>query len=251
MPQPTAATIPQDGPRTAEGRPPAAGTTTKAVRGLLESDDTYATTLLVWALDTYGMECLEWHPTTLKMEIESDFKVRLPKANFDKLLAAVTILTTDLFFKDAARFVQLANILSGDDFQPDEFDPADAVECALAVTEALLLVPPDQEDAEPFSDDVRRYIGLVLKEEGFVTPPDILRIALGGDSGRQVDNDYGSDPETHAAIRAAQKQKTDEVEGAVKAMLAGLLEQLKTLPLSNGSTADLTQKIATVIRAIT
>lgn len=206
--------------------------------------------LLVWALDTYGTECLEWHPTTLKMEIESDFKVRLPKKNFDKLLAAIAILTTDLFFKDAARFVMLANVLAGDDFEPDEFEPADAAECAWAVTEALLLVPPDEEDPEPFSEDVRRYIGHVLKDEGFVRPPDILRIALDGDTSSMVDGLYSGDAEVYGQIGATQKAKTAEIETIIRDGLRELVEQLQALPLKEGSTAELTKKISENIRRV-
>lgn len=247
MPQPNAETVQQDGPRTAQGRPGAA--TTGVVRRLLESPDTYATTLLVWAIDTYGMECLGWHPTTLKMEIEGDYGVRLPKGNLDKLLAAVTVLTTDLFFKDAARFVQLANVLAGDDFQPDEFEPADAVECAWAVTEALLLVPPDEDDPEPFSEEVRRYIGHALKEEGFVRPPDVLRVALGGDASARVAADWGHDRELSAAIAAEDARRGAEVERVVRDGLGELVAQLESLPLREGSTAELTKKISATIRS--
>lgn len=250
MPQPSAATVAQDGPRTTEGKPTSGAAVTRTVRTLLESPDVHATTLLVWALDTYGQECLQWHPTTLKMEIEADYKIRLPKGNLDKLLAAIAILTTDMFFKDVARFVQLANVLAGDDFEPDEFEPADAVECAVAVTEALLLVPPDDEDPEPFSRDVRLYIGHVLRDEGFVRPPDILRIALDGDRKLQVDGDYADDPELLAEINRVQADKTAEVEGAVRQMLTELLDQLQGLPLTQGSTSDLTKKISTVIRSL-
>ena len=242
-------TLIQDGPRTALGRPAAGPATTKAVRRLLEAADTYATTLLVLALDTFGPECLGWHPTTLKMEVEAAFAVRLPKGNLDKLLAAVVILTTDLFFKDAARFVQLANVLAGDDFEPDEFEPADAAECAWAVTEALLLVPPDADDPEPFSDEVRLYVGHALKEEGFVRPPDVLRIALGGDASARVAADWGDDPELAAAIAAEDARKAAEVEHVVRTGLEELVAQLESLPLREGSTAELTKRIQATLRS--
>ena len=242
-------TLIQDGPRTALGRPPSGAATTGVVRRLLESPDTYATTLLVWALDTYGPECLGWHPTTLKLEIEGDYAVRLPKGNLDRLLAAIVVLTTDLFFKDAARFVQLANVLAFDDFEPDEFEPADAAECAWAVTEALLLVPPDADDPEPFSDEVRLYIGHALKEEGFVRPPDVLRIALGGDASARVASDWGADRELSAAIAAEDARKAAEIEQLVRGGLAELVAQLESLPLREGSTAELTKKISATIRS--
>ena len=242
-------TLIQDGPRTALGRPAAGAATTGVVRRLLESPDTYATTLLVWSLDTYGPECLGWHPTTLKMEIEGDYAVRLPKGNLDRLLAAIVVLTTDLFFKDAARFVQLANVLAFDDFEPDEFEPADAAECAWAVTEALLLVPPDADDPEPFSDEVRLYIGHALKEDGFVRPPDVLRIALGGDASARVAADWGADRELSAAIAAEDARKAAEIEQVVRGGLAELVAQLESLPLRDGSTAELTKKISATIRS--
>lgn len=239
----------QDGPRRVEGRPASGEATTRVVRRLLGSPDTYATTLLVWALDTFGPELLEWHPTTIKMEVEAAAGVRLPKGNLDKLLAAVVILTTDLFFKDAARFVQLANVLAGDDFEPDEFEPADAVECAWAVTEALLLVPPDDADPETFSDEVRLYVGHVLKEEGFVRPPDILRIAIGGDGSARAAADWGRDPELSAAIAAEDARKAAEVEQVVRDGLRELVEQLTALPLREGSTDRLAEKISATIRS--
>ncbi len=247
--QPSAATVPQDGPRTAQGSPASGEATTRVVRRLLGSPDTYATTLLVWALDTFGPEVLEWHPTTVKMEIEAAAGVKVPKANLDKLLAAIVVVTTDLFFKDAARFVQLANVLAGDDFEPDEFEPADAAECAWAVSEALLLVPPDEDDPEPFSDEVRRYIGHVLKEEGFVRPPDVLRVAIAGDASARVAADWGDDRELLAAIMAEDARKGAEITQVVKAGLAELVDQLQSLPLREGSTAELTKKIAATMRS--
>ncbi|MDB4331258.1 hypothetical protein N9993_01785, partial [bacterium] len=90
--------------------------------------DVFATTLLIMGLDYYGPDLLTWHPETIKREIQDDFGVRLPKANFDRLMAAITVVTTDLFFKNLSRFIQLANVLAFDDFQPDEFEPADSME---------------------------------------------------------------------------------------------------------------------------
>ena len=59
---------------------------------------------------------------------------------------------------DAGRYGD-ANVLAGSEFDPETFDPADSAECAWAVTEALLLSPPDERDTQPvFSDEIRKYI---------------------------------------------------------------------------------------------
>lgn len=213
------------------------------VRRLLVGEDTFATTLLVLAVDSYGPECLEWHPRTLLAEFHDDWQVMLPSASLDRLMAAITVITTDLFFQDVSRFVQLANVLAFDEFDPGQFDPADSVECAWAVTEALLLNPPDDEDPEPFCDDVRRYIGMVLRDEGFITPPDILRIALEADWSAQVQYAFAEDEALFEGVYDVQRDKTNEVNGVVRESLHDLLEQLSALPLRRGDVTDLAQRI--------
>ena len=194
------------------------------------------------------MECLQWHPAALRMEFEETYGLRLPSLTFDRLMAGVAVLTTDFFFQDVSRFIQLANVLSGSEFNPEEFDPADSVECAWAITEALLLRPPDEEDQEPFSDDVRRYVGLVLRNEGFVNPPDVLRIAIDGDLSDQVRTDYSDNPELFSVIYQVQLGKKEEVETVLREGLAELFEQLKSLPLKNGSTENLEKRVGQAIR---
>lgn len=216
----------------------------------LTNEDTFATVLLVLALDTFpptGDErqspVLGWHPETVKMELEQTFGVAVPKVTLDKLMTAIMIKTTDLFFKDEAYFVEFANILCGDDFEPDEFDPADALECAWAVMEGLLIHPPTEEEPEPFSDTVRHYIAFVLREEGFIKPPGILKIALDADFSAKVDSTFADDPAMFEGIYQAQQEKSAEIESILKAQLADLTSQLSRLPLQTGSTAELVTRM--------
>ena len=100
------------------------------LKSFLASDETYATILFLIVMDKYGTECLEWAPETIRMEVEDDFGVKLPKQSLDKLMAAITVITTNFFYQDPVRFVELCNIFSGDDAEPNEFDPADVDEIA-------------------------------------------------------------------------------------------------------------------------
>lgn len=218
----------------------------------LNDQDSFATTLLLLALDAFPPDTekgekrsplLDWTPTTIQMELNQHYGVQLTQLALDKIMAAIMIHTTDLFFRDPFYFIELCNVLSGDNFEPDEFDPADSIECAWGVTEGLLLNPPDDEDPEPFSDEVRAYIGFVLREEGFTSPPGILKIALDADFSPQVATTFADDPELFAGIYQAQQSKADEVETIMKNQLTELAEQLQRLSLQNGSTAGLIQKL--------
>lgn len=225
------------------------------IREALLSEDSYTTTLLAIAMDSFPpgekdkqSPIFDWHPETIKLELEQEYGIRLPKLSLDKIMAGVMIRTNDLFFREPYHFIELANVLSGDDFEPDEFEPADSVECAWAITEALLLCPPDDEDPEPFSDDVRRYLGFVLKEEGFVTPPGILRIALDADLSAHM-ADFADDPELAEGIFQAQQSKAAEVETIMREQLAELTDQLERLPLRQGTTADLAARLRRALQS--
>lgn len=239
------------GSRTVTGNP------IESARALLADRDTFATVLFVLAVDTFGPECLfdaedpergPWHASTFRSMTEQHFGVKLPKCNLDKLMAAITVCTTDLFFKNVDRFIVLANILAGDEFDPSEFEPADPVECAWAITEALLLDPPDDDDPEPFADDVRRYIGFVLKTDGFVTPPDVLKIAIGDDLAGQVSYEFADDPEMFSGMWDVQQGKAAEVESILRDNLLELRRQLGLLRLKDGDTKEFERRLAVLLK---
>lgn len=213
-------------------------------RTVLTNPDVHGTTLLAWFLDQFGGKAMEWHPLAIRAEVNHALGAVLPDLNFDRLMAAIAVMTTDLFFQDARRFTMLANILCGGPLIQDVFEPPDAVECAWAVTESLLLSPPEEHEADNyFSPEVRAFIGGVLREEGFVSPPDVLRIASDADFKDRVTYEFSDDPAMFQAVFQGQQSKAAEVDTAVKDGLRSLLAQLKALPFQGKTILDLEQKV--------
>jgi hypothetical protein len=162
-------------------------------------------------------------------------------------MAAITIVTTNFFYKDVRRFIELCNILSGDDFQPDEFDPADAGEILWGVTEAMILWPPDDDpDDTEFSPEIQTYIGQVLDLEGIEDPPDLLRLGLTGDAGRNIDSNFADDPEMYSAVWDVQRGKSDELKQMVMDNLRQMAFQIQVLPLDAGEKSRLLEQIKEV-----
>ena len=208
--------------------------------------NSFATTLLTLFIDTYGTEAMDWDPMTISSEIEQDFAVKLDRAVFDRLMAGIVIVSTDSFFSKLPDFINVCNVLSGDSFDPTVFDPADAGECAWGMTEALLLSPPDDNVDEPFDQEIVDYIGEALKDEGILTPPDILKIGLKSDYQdliSRVQYDFSDDPEMFNAIFDTEKSKTEDINGLVKARLTALVQQLNSLPLNNGDASGAAKKL--------
>jgi hypothetical protein len=175
------------------------------------------------------------------MELRDDFQANVPKNNIDKIMAAVSILTTDVFYKNASKFVQLCNILADEEFNPLVFDPADSFEIAWGITEAMLLYPPDEN--EPFTREICAYIGSVVDDEGLVNPPDVLGIALRNAPQSDPLANLSDDPTMYSAFYDNQEAKSQEIKQMLAEHLNQLFEQLASLPLRNGDTTDLLNRI--------
>lgn len=207
------------------------------------SRETFATVLLTLFLDRFGMEALEWDPSTVALEIEQEFDVDLSQMSLDKLMTAVHILTTDRFFKSLPDFIAFCNVLSGDTYNPGVFDPADAEEVAWGITEALLIAPPDEQDPEPFGDEIRAYIGGVLDKEGIINAPDVLRIALRKARIAPSIQDFSDDPEMFSAIYDVEAGKTEDINQTIKTKTQILAAQLAALQLNNGTTKQVAKML--------
>lgn len=199
-----------------------------------QSRETFATVLLTMFLDRFGVEGLDWDPNTITLEIESEFECDLPQLSLDKLITAIQLLTTDRFFKNLPDFITFCNVLGGDEYQPDMWDPADAEEVAWGITEAMLIYPPDDDDPEPFTDEIRAYIGAVLDSEGLINPPDILRIALRTARVSPNIEDFSDDPMMFNAVYDLEEGKKQDIDRSIRLKTKLLAAQLQALQLENG-----------------
>lgn len=221
----------------------------KQIRAVLSDPNTFATTMVIVLADFYGLEFMTWAPQTIRMESAEDFGFEWNKTNFDRLMAGIALVSADVFYKSLPDFIELCNILSGAAATPGVFEPADAAECAWGITEALLLSPPDGD--EPFTEEIRAYIGKVCEMEGLISPPDILRLGiLRSDFKIQVHNDFSDDPELYGAIWQNEAAKTEDINDLVKARLTLLVQQLAALRLVNGNTDDLAKRMLANLNAV-
>lgn len=215
----------------------------------LRDDETYATPLILILLDRFGSDITAWSPMTIRMEVEDEFGVRLSRINLDKIMAGFLLLTTNYFYRDVVKFIWICNVLTGNEFDPDEFDPADPAEMLFAINEAFLLWPPSEDDPEEreFSPEIREYVQQALGAEGIVKPIDVLRIATNSDRTSYISEENFSDPEMYAAVYRTQQEKIAELATEHRTALLELLDQLTGLPLEHGSTEGLVARLRRAI----
>ena len=119
---------------------------TKHQKLLLLNPDLAATGLLIIVMDRLGSDVLQWDPETISLELSQELGVELPPANFNKLMAAIELVTSDVFYTSLPDFIRLCNVLYNGTLSALAFDPADAAEIAWGITEALLIWPPEDND---------------------------------------------------------------------------------------------------------
>jgi hypothetical protein len=206
--------------------------------------ESYGTTLIVTAIDHYGYDLLQWAPETIRYELRADIG-DVPTAAFNKLMAAIMLVNTssqDLFYQDCPTFISICNALTSGTFDLSVFDMADAEECAWGITEAMILAPPEGD--EPFSIDIRAYLGHVLDWEGILEPPDVLRLAVRDTATGLPDySQFQDDPALFNTAFDNQHAKSEEITNMLRENLQELMTQLNNLDLKNGNTKDLMNKM--------
>jgi hypothetical protein len=220
----------------------------KQLKEVLQSEDVPATVLLVIAADLLGPDVLTWDPETISLEVEEATGDPIRPSSFNKLMAAIELVTSNGFYRDLPTFIRLCNTLYNGTLTLD-FDPADAMEIAWGVTEALLIWPPDEEDEEPFDSKIIGYIGQVLREEGIMTPPDVLRLGITtSNEGDRIQSQFADDPPMFNAVRDKERAKGEAINAEVKQRLARALQLLDTLPFAE---ADAEGAIRKMFQSIT
>lgn len=213
----------------------------------LAHPESLATTLLVALLDLVLVDAedgwsedegpLSWTVETWRREVQDRAGVTLTREALARLEAARVVLTTDRFTHEVPTFVEVALALDGIVPDPDEYSPADARQCAWAIGEAALLDTPD--DLETWlAEDVRRYIGYVLVEDGLTIPFG----PLDGVAILPRSRDWSGRPEA-AQIQAEQEDRARALTAEFQARLELLASQLASLELRHGDTVAFAQRL--------
>jgi len=208
----------------------------KEVAGWWSNPNTFGTALLALAIDEFGTECFGWEPETIRMEVQDTYHITLPQANMDKLMAMITALSTNLFYVSVESFTHIANALNDSEADFYTWDPVDADEAAWAITEVALSDAPRPRESfeDRFSHDVRRYVGVIVTDEGIVSPPDVLGIAeMDPSVQKAADVTFADDPSMFAGFYRLSQEKANDVTQYVRKRTAALLNQLQRLPLQN------------------
>jgi len=115
--------------------------------------------------------------------------------------------------------------------------PADLDDCYWGVIEAKLL--EGKESDEPFGDDIAGYVGVLLSEEGVLTPPAVLGFAR-TDPAEQANaqDNLSTLDESYFRVNWEKRQEAKgQLEAYGTARLHDLFQQLGAVPIGRKNVA--------------
>lgn len=203
------------------------------MQAALNGDRTiHASSLLAGFVGLYGLEALSWDPSTIDMELSDDFDGKIKNEVFDKLMAAVTAITTDTVYRDVGVFDSTISAFSGGGLS-DEDDIPTVEELCLTVAELFVIDPAPEQvkfDAGRWHHDVRKYCRVVLDDEGFAISPAVLSWVPNRPP--KVAAHSEPNPAELAATIAEQEARAKEVDVWVDGHVEQIVQEVRDMGLN-------------------
>ena len=216
---------------------------------VFSSPDMHASCLLLMAVDSWGLDCMQWEPETFTTAVRDEFGVALHGLNFDKLQAAVSLVNSNLYHRSPGAFCAINKALSFKPVNPNEFNVCSLDDVLWGTTEAKLLEGPEDYVEQGFTHDISRYVGQLLQAEGVTNPPSNLSFAEYDDSiASSTEMSEFADPTAWKMTMQRQEGEIEDMNRFMGINLMRLFKQLKALPLKNNT--ELQQSIADMLSNI-
>jgi len=136
----------------------------KACAALFREPTTLTAPIMTMLLAAYGADVFEADPIELYLAVEEDFHAKVPEETENRIQAALTAMTTDLFFTDglACRSISLA-FFEGDlgDIVNGVLEPVEFAEVLWATYEVGLL----RDDKMDFSPQVKAWLDSLMRQD--------------------------------------------------------------------------------------
>jgi hypothetical protein len=130
------------------------------------------------------------------------------------LIGIITAIATNTYYRDWHLFTVTSELLNGNEADFETLTPdLLPAEMAWAVTEVRLA----DDDDPPFEVDVATYVGVILHENGFLTPPPQLNFAvmperyLGSTTGEEVNQMEVQETHHNIIINEYVKERSEEL----------------------------------------
>lgn len=193
---------------------------------VVRDPDVMATTMFIMAAKSFGnMDFVNTDAVEIRDGLEDRWRRRIPNHAFDRLMAAVSLVGSDLFTSNIRSFAVLAEVLNGSELVEGLIQLPSVAECCWAVAEKTILAPYPNEHVD---ESILIYIKERLAFEGFPTVPPLLTSLVDPSEYSHNYADTDLDPE----LSKFRHTKIQETEDYVHQRMRQLRDQLVAIGVS-------------------
>ncbi len=189
---------------------------------------TFATILVSILLKAYGAESLNWENNTIELTLKEDFGVEMPRRVFDKMMALLTSLNSNIVYQDVSVFDHVVHSLCGQGAGVEHGVPP-VLDIAWAVTEIEIAdpAPVGIDPKKRWSDTIKAYIRVALDDEGMAIAPKALNFIKDRPAPTT-----DSDALTVASSWQEKQSQADEIDEHVEELVNVMVAQLATIGIA-------------------
>lgn len=194
------------------------------------------TTYTLAAISKLGLECLDWDPLIVRDAFQQAFGIKLTQKGFDKLMAGLSMVGTDLYTSSIQGFLACTAQMNNDVFNQNEAPFVDLKQCCWGVWAYRQLIGDSEEQ---FNPDIVVYIQNLMKVDGISKLPDYMSFAaFTKDQMQPIDQALIGDQAAFTAYYNRQDVQVDEIITYVKQQQNMLITQLTQLKKQGIITPD-------------
>lgn len=205
---------------------------------IFEDTKAFATPLLIQAFNIYGMDLFDMDADVLTDDLKDKFK-DTNNSIIDRLFAGIGLYTSNLFFQDPIVFGQTCRVFNRHKY-PNASEPSIKDIC-WGVAEASLILSPESDNLESFSEAIKKYIQFELKYNGIVTSVPTLPFIETPTSSSDI-----YDPVINAGELENSTNIVNGLEQYVQTNMIQCLNQIASLPIDMAE--DAKKQLSMVLR---
>ena len=192
------------------------------IKSLLQSEDTFATPVLLYLVSVLGESVVTYEPESIAEYLKS-IEPAVSRGLIDRVIAATGLFTSNAYWYDPATFNIVSRALNRKPFPTAK--AADLDDMAWGVAESSLLMS-GEDVTDNFSEYIVRYIKYFMKSSGMYTLPSNLEFVGSIPFTPAIDDD------SHAmTVQNASDVEAAGIDLQVNKQMLELLNQVKSLRL--------------------
>ena len=199
-------------------------------KNIFQSKTCSPTTFALAAYKAFGPQALQWDPLIVRDAFQDQYNVKLSQMGFDKLMAGISLIGTNLFNTSIQTFLAVASLYANKSIKAQQLSYVTLKDCCWAVFAWKDLLGIDNQQEAQFDPDIVQYIQALMKQAGISKLPQFMKFAGLQDADMtRIQQNLVQDAAAFQAYNIRQNNTVENIKAFIKDKQEKLVKQLSQL----------------------